>query len=137
MSPPAVWYSAGQEMAYPLSSTTHTTGSCSVQIVFMNSQNSPSPVAPSPIDTYVTSSCSTCGGGAPRSGNRFDASALPAPCRHCMPVALDRFMMCSEGLLQCDGIMRPPEDGSSDEPTAERSISYGVMPSISVSARSR
>ena len=106
-------------------------------MVFMNSQNSPSPVAPSPIETYVTSSCSTCGGGAPISGRRFEASALPAPCRHCMPVALDRFMMCRAGLLQWDGIIRPAEDGSSDEPTAERSISYGVIPSISVSARSR
>ena len=40
-----------------------------------------------------------------------------------MPVALERFMMCSDGLLQCDGIIRPAEDGSSDEPTAESSIS--------------
>ena len=54
-----------------------------------------------------------------------------------MPVALERFMMCSAGLLQCDGIMRPADEGSSDDPTAESSISYGVIPSMSVSARSR
>ena len=93
-----------------------------------NSQNSPSPVAPSPIDTYVTSSSCTDGrpgGGPPSAGNRLDASAQPAAWRHCVPVALEPLTMCSDGLLQCDGIMRPPEAGSSFEPTAASSISYG------------
>src|SRR5437016_7229347 len=90
-------------MAYPLSSTRQTTGRRSAEMVLRNSQNSPSPVAPSPIDTYVTSSSCTTGepGRAPpNAGSRLVASAQPAACRHCVPVALDPFTMCSDGLLQ-------------------------------------
>jgi hypothetical protein len=50
MSPPGVCTSTGTEMAYPLSWTTNRTGAIRVQAVLSDSQNSPSLVAPSPID---------------------------------------------------------------------------------------
>ncbi len=56
MFPPGVFTSTGVEIAYSLSSTTYTTGSRALLAVFSDSQNSPWLVAPSPSDTYVTSS---------------------------------------------------------------------------------
>jgi hypothetical protein len=38
---------------------------------------------------------------------------------------------------QCEGIWRPPEFGSALAPVADISISAAVMPSWSISARSR
>jgi hypothetical protein len=58
MLPPAVCTSTGTEMAYLLSSTRKTTGSFRLQAVFMASQNSPSEVVPSPVQTTTTSSSS-------------------------------------------------------------------------------
>jgi hypothetical protein len=54
-----------------------------------------------------------------------------------VPVGLDPEMIFSFGSPQCDGICRPPEFGSSLEPTAASSIDSGVMPICRHSARSR
>ena len=54
-----------------------------------------------------------------------------------MPVGEDCVTMLSPGWPQWEGIWRPPELGSSFDPTAASSISWGVMPSWSISARSR
>jgi|GEM_PF-5106036 len=56
MLPPGVCTSTGTEIAYSLSSITNSTGSLPVEAVFIASQNSPSLVAPSPLQTSVTSS---------------------------------------------------------------------------------
>ena len=56
MLPPAVWRSTGTEIAKPLSSTRISSGSLSRHAALMHSQNSPSLVAPSPVQTSVTSS---------------------------------------------------------------------------------
>ena len=136
-SPPGVWTSTGTEMAYPLSSTTYTTGSRREHAVFNDSQNSPPLVEPSPSDTYDTSSAWDA---PPASGCRWKnspASAPPTACRHCVVVALEGDTMCRAGELQWFGICRPPEVTSAAEPTAASSMSYGVTPSARHSARSR
>ena len=60
-----------------------------------------------------------------------------AACSHCMPAVEDRDTMLSLGKPQCDGICRPPEEGSSLAPTACSSICSGVTPRPRHSARSR
>ena len=54
-----------------------------------------------------------------------------------MPVGEDLVTTLSRRWPQWEGICRPPEFGSSFAPTAERNISVAVMPSCSMSARSR
>ena len=54
-----------------------------------------------------------------------------------MPVALEPDTMLCATAPQWEGIWRPPELGSSFEPTAASSMSSGVTPSWRQSARSR
>src|SRR5579872_5396387 len=80
IEPPGVLTSTGTEIAYPLSSTRYTTGNLRLHAVLSDSQNSPSLVAPSPVETYTTSS--VVSSSLPR---RY-ASAQPTACRNCVPV---------------------------------------------------
>ena len=129
MLPPAVWHETGTEMAYPLSSTRKSTGRRLRQATLSDSQNSPSLVAPSPEATSVISSDA---GARSR-----PASAQPTACRYCVPVGDDELTMLNFAWPQCEGIWRPPEEGSAAAPTACSSISSGVTPSARHSARSR
>src|SRR3954471_6802832 len=85
---PAVITSTGTEIAYPLSSTRYTTGSLRFAAVLSDSQNSPSLVVPSPVETRTTSSFSNPS-EMPSSFARSDASAQPTPWRNCVPVGDD------------------------------------------------
>jgi hypothetical protein len=107
-----------------------------LQAVLSDSQNSPSDVVPSPVETKTTSS-SRNPSVMPRSFARSDASAVPAAWRNWVPVGDDVETMLRSLCPQCDGICRPPDDGSLAAPTASYSISFGVMPSARQSARSR
>src|SRR6266568_4957436 len=49
--------------------------------------------------------------------------------RYCVPVGEDLETTCRRGWLQCDGICRPPDAGSSFAPTACKSMSSGMTPS--------
>src|SRR5262245_58742877 len=117
----------------------HRTGRRKLQAVLRDSQNSPSLVVPSPAETYTISLCLNWDARSSISlisEYRYPASAAPTACRNCGPVQEEREKMCSFGLLQCDGIWREPELGSSSAPTAPSNCSYGVMPSCKASARS-
>ena len=111
------------------------------QAVLSDSQNSPSLVAPSPIERYVTSSAwnrSARSGMSLTRSYSMPASAQPTACRHCVPVG-----------LPCDGMLRRVMAPVRRHLTAARirivlrahgaesSISSGVMPSVRQSARSR
>src|SRR5206468_2368828 len=112
---PGVWRSTGTEMAKPLSCTKKITGSDSRHAALIASQNSPSLVAPSPVLVSVTAS---------DAGSRYRfACAQPTAGSNCVPVADDGDAMCSLVELQCDGIWRPPDDGSDSAPTDCSSIS--------------
>ena len=117
MLPPAVLISTGTEIAYPLSSTTYTTGSARLHALLIDSQNSPSLVAPSPVETYTTSS-SVKPSVMPSSFARSEASAMPTACRNCVPVGDDDETMLYARCPQWLGICRPPDAGSAAAPTA-------------------
>jgi hypothetical protein len=86
--------------------------------VFIDSQNSPCDVVPSPVETKTTSSHLNPS-VMPRALARTTASADPTACRNCVPVG-DELRDDVELLVpQCDGICRPPELGSIAAPTAE------------------
>ncbi len=89
---------------------------------FIASQNSPSLVAPSPVQTSVISSALPPAYVFP--------CAHPTACTNCVPVGDDPVTIRSAGEDQCDGICRPPELGSRAAPTACSSISSAVMPSV-------
>jgi hypothetical protein len=56
---------------------------------------------------------------------------------HWLPVGLDCVTMLRVRSPQCAGICRPPDAGSSAEPTACSSTSVGETPRPSTSAKSR
>jgi PAB1-binding protein PBP1 len=87
--------------------------------VFIDSQNSPWLVVPSPVDTNTTSSPRNCASARPSVAARTDPSAAPTPCRNCVPVGDEELGMLSPLCPQCEGICRPPELGSAAAPTAE------------------
>src|SRR5277367_2543466 len=97
-------------MAYPLSSIRNSTGSRPRQAWLMDSQNSPSLVAPSPELASTRLS--------PPGSSTRQASAHPTACTNWVPVADELLTICFAALAQCDGICRPPDDGSSAAPTA-------------------
>src|SRR5207237_2141289 len=126
------------EAAYPSYSMRKRIGSFRLLALFRASQNSPSLVVPSPAETYTSPSLRVgLSGTASRCADRSHASAQPTACRNWVPVGLDWLTMCSALWHQWDGICRPPELGSSAAPTADSSISVGVMPSRRQRARSR
>src|SRR5665647_442537 len=96
---------------------TYTTGSPRLHALEIDSQNSPSLVAPSPVETYTTSS-SLNPSVRPSSFARIDASATPTACRNCVPVGDDDETMLCVLCPQWLGICRPPEAGSAAAPTA-------------------
>ena len=112
-----------------------------MEAVFIASQNSPSLVVPSPAVTRTTSSpCAlpaSCAWSLSSSLYLTTASAAPTAWRNWVPVGLLWETMLSFLWPQWLGICRPPELGSSSAATADRSISFGVMPSWRQSARSR
>src|SRR5262245_5759048 len=139
MDPPGVLTSTGTEIAYPLSSTRKRTGSFRLQAEERPSQNSPSEVWPSRVETRPSSSFWK----PPRSASaliwliRQPPPAAPTAWRHWPPVHEDLGIRSSRLDPQWDGICLPAEAGSSLAPTAWRNISYGVTPIWRHSARSR
>ena len=53
---------------------------------------------------------------------------MPAAWGTCVAMGEEPLMMFSAGWPQCDGICRPPEDGSLALANTPRKTSYGVMP---------
>src|ERR1019366_6218468 len=107
-------------MAKPLSWTRKITGRHSRHAAFTASQNSPSLEAPSPMLVSVTAS---------DAGSKYRfACAQPTAGSNCVLVADDGDTMCSFTELQCEGIWRPPDDGSDSAPTDCSSISSAVTP---------
>ena len=107
-----------------------------MQAVLRLSQNSPSEVVPSPVLTNTTSSFLNAG-VAPVFCMNTPASAQPTAWRNWVPTGEDWLTTFRPLWPQCEGICRPPELGSSFAPTEPISISVGVMPRVSMRARSR
>ena len=97
-----------------------------------------SEVAPSPGDTYVTSSpWATQPGSSGRREMYRAASAHPTAGMHWLPVGLDCVTILRSTSPQWAGIWRPPLAGSRAEPTACRRTASGVTPGPSINAWSR
>ena len=139
MSLPGVCTSTGTEIAYWLSVIRKRMGALSVAAVVRASQNSPWLVVPSPEETYTTSSSWKAWRFlmSLRTERKRPPSEQPTACKNCVPVGLDCDTTFARFSPQWAGIWRPPEFGSAAAATASKSISVGVMPRVSIRARSR